>query len=254
MKTLLITGDDGYQAVGLQLLANIFKNNFEVTVIATKVQKSGAGGGLKASGEKAWGYEKIDDCDYYWVDGTPADTMELAQGKFPQGFDYLISGINWGENFGLCTVTASGTGGAALRALTLGIAKRVIMMNWMQNTKEKTVHDPYDENIKSVKVEDYYDYPGKSARYIFDEIINNNFWDKRIVNVNFPPSKTNEYKLTKLVDVLTKVYKYPVIIEEGIYRYDEQVFDYTEDTKNDLSIDIGATVSGYISVTPFDIG
>jgi 5'/3'-nucleotidase SurE len=248
---LLITGDDGYKSVGINLLAKIFKDSYEVTIVGTKNPKSGAGGSTKAYGEKQWGHEIINGIDAYWVDGTPADAMEFAQGKFPNGFDFLISGINWGENIGLSLLTASGTGGAAIRALGLGIVKNVVIMSWMLDSKESTGVNPYDFDINYDMIDTFVDYPGESARYIFEKIIQNNFFNKKIINVNFPIQPTREYKITKLSENLTKFYKYPVIIKDDIYSYDKEIYAYTQKEKEDIDYDIGALISGYISITPF---
>lgn len=253
MKTLLITGDDGYKARGLRILAQVFKDTYKVTIVATKEQKSGVGGGLKSYGEKEWGHEVIDGIDSYWVDGTPGDAMEFAQGYFPNGFDYLISGINVGENLGLNLITASGTGGAAVRALSLGISPRVICMSWVQASEAVLVENWYLKETSGENINKDIDYPGKSAEYILEEIIKNDFWGKKIINVNFPDKPTKEYKITKLIDNLAKYYLYPVIIKDKTYTYDPEVYNYSEETKTDTSVDAGAILSGFISITPFDI-
>ena len=249
METILITGDDGYKSLGIRLLAQMFKDDYDIVIVASKEQRSGVGGGLKAYGSKAWGMEKVEGIDSYWVDGNPGDAMEFAQGFFPEGFDYVISGINWGENIGLSTLTASGTGGAGIRALALGISKKIVIMSWMQEVQDST----WSTDTTQKKVSDFIEYPGDSAKYIFEEVKRNNFFEKNLVNVNFPCNPTKEYKITKFIDSITKYYKYPVIIEEGTYRYDEQVLNYSKDTESDLSVDVGALLSGFISVTPFDI-
>ena len=249
MESILITGDDGYNSLGIKLIAQVLSNKYNVVIVATKEQRSGVGGGLKAYGTKEWGLEQIGGVDSYWVDGNPGDAMEFAQGYFPNGFDYVISGINWGENIGLSTLTASGTGGAGLRAFALGLSKRIKIMSWMQEIQDAT----WSRDTSEKQVSDFIKYPGDSAKDIFEEIKKNDCFGKSFVNVNFPYIPTKEYKITKFVDNLTKFYKYPVIIEKNTYTYDDQILEYTENTKNDLTLDVGALLTGYISITPFDI-
>ena len=251
MKTLLITGDDGYKSLGARLLSKIFKDEYAVTVVATMEQKSGAGGSTKAFGSKAWGMETVDGVDSYWVDGTPADSMEFAQGKFPQGFDYIISGINWGENIGLCALTSSGTGGAAIRALALGLAPKIVIMSWMQANQDII---NWSRNTSSENIDDYITYPGNAAKYIFHEIIKNDFFGKKLVNVNFPYNETTQYQITTFLGDIKQYYRYPVIITDNSYSYEEQVYDFSETIKQDKAIDAGALIAGIISVTPFNIG
>lgn len=176
--------------------------------------------------------------------------MEFAQGYFPRDFDFVVSGINIGENIGYSTVTASGTGGAGLRALALGLTEKVILMSWMQKTQE---YGTYLTDTSQLEVTEYLEYPGKSAVLILEEILQCKFWNKKIINVNFPMNLTKKYKITNFVENITKFYKCPVIISENFYTYEEQALSCNQETKNDLSIDVGALLSGYISVTPFDI-
>lgn len=176
--------------------------------------------------------------------------MEFAQGYFQNGFDYLISGINIGENIGLSTITASGTGGAAIRALSLGISQKVVVMSWMKKPQEG---GDWTKESNSEITTDFLQNPGDSAKFIFEEIVKNDFFGKKLVNVNFPPRATRDYKVTKLLQDLTQFYKYPVLFKGNSYAYEEQVYNYTEETKNDLTTDIGALLSGYISLSPFVI-
>lgn len=249
MKKVLVTGDDGYKAVGIRTLAQSLKDQYEVIIVATKEQRSGAGGSTKAYGEKEWGMEIVDGIKSYWVDGTPADSMEFAQALLPNGVDYLISGINWGENIGFSTMTASGTAGAAIRALTLAIAPKVAIMSWKTNH----VGLEWGKDRSKDDATPFLEYPGNSALYIFNQTIENDFWGKDIVNINFPVNPTKNYKLTKLLKNLTHYYKYPVIINEKTYKYEDQEYNYSEETKKDTTYDVGAILSGYISVTPFSI-
>ena len=94
IKTILLTGDDGYNALGIRVLAHLLKDNYEVSIIATKTQQSAMGGKLTLSGSFKWGKEKVDGIDAVWVDGTPIDVTEFSQGYFKHKFDLVISGIN----------------------------------------------------------------------------------------------------------------------------------------------------------------
>lgn len=249
-KRVLLTGDDGYQAVGIRLLAKVLAPEYQVTIVATKEQRSGVGGGTKAYGSKAWGKSVVEGVDAYWVDGNPADAMEFAQGQFPEKFDCIVSGINWGENIGLSTLTASGTGGAAIRGKALNLAPRAVIMSLLLGTQDTT----WTNDTSRQTVETYLDYPGTSAKYILMQAFENDFWQRPFVNVNFPISATKEYRITSLLSDLTMYYKYPVTISSDEYRYDEQVYTFENKPDCDETVDVRALWEGYISVTPFQIG
>ena len=56
---------------------------------------------------------------------------------------------------------------------------------------------------------------------------------------------------TKLVDDLKKFYNYPVIINDGIYSYEKEIYSYKDSDGDNPKYDTDALISGYISVTPF---
>ena len=110
MPKILLTNDDGYNAPGLNALADALKGFAEVSVVAPNGEKSGAAQSLTLRqpivchpmGERHWA-----------VDGTPADAVIVALHKLlPEKPDLVISGINHGANLGE-NAYYSGTVGAA---------------------------------------------------------------------------------------------------------------------------------------------
>ena len=117
---ILITNDDGYQAKGIQVLANIMKKYGEVTVIAPKTHQSGMSMAVSL-GFKQIAHKNLGN-GWHYVDATPAscvkfglNTMFLNQ--FP---DVVVSGINHGSNASTASCY-SGTLGAAAEAALNGI-------------------------------------------------------------------------------------------------------------------------------------
>ncbi len=115
---ILITNDDGIDARGLNILADICREIGHVTVVAPDREQSGASHSLTlhrplrplSTGENT-----------YQVDGTPTDCVLLALGKLlPEMPDFVFSGINHGPNMGE-DVLYSGTVAGAMEGLTLGI-------------------------------------------------------------------------------------------------------------------------------------
>ena len=117
---ILITNDDGYQAKGIKVLAEIMKKYGEVTVIAPKTHQSGM------SMAVSLGFKQISHKDlgngWHYVDATPASCVKFGLNTmFLNNFpDVVVSGINHGSNASNASCY-SGTLGAAEEAALNGI-------------------------------------------------------------------------------------------------------------------------------------
>ncbi|MBO7191855.1 MAG: 5'/3'-nucleotidase SurE [Bacteroidales bacterium] len=117
---ILITNDDGYQAKGINVLADIMKQFGEVTVIAPKKHQSGM------SMAVSLGFKQIAHKDlgnrWHYVDATPASCVKFGLNTmFLDNFpDVVVSGINHGSNASTASCY-SGTLGAAEEAALNGI-------------------------------------------------------------------------------------------------------------------------------------
>jgi 5'-nucleotidase len=247
-KRILLTGDDSYHGTGLRVLINFLKAKYDLNIAATFTQQSGVGGGFTMEKVKEWGESEVDGVSAVWVKSTPADVMEFAQGYFLEKglkFDLVISGINWGPNIGYA-LNSSGTYGAAIRAIAVGLAPKAIVMSL-----DRPVED-WNKNHEGEKAEDYFEYPGNAAEMIFNLCLENDNWGKSVVNVNFPAKSTMDYKMTKLSTDVTKFFKYPVNIdwEKKTFTYPEQWMADEAGREQDPEIDTGALNNGLISVTP----
>src|ERR687894_513976 len=115
---LLCTNDDGILAHGLECLVQAATPIGEVTVVAPDREQSATSHSLTlhhpirpvARGERR-----------YQVDGTPTDCVMLAvEALMPERPDFVLSGINHGQNMGE-DVLYSGTVAAAMEGLSLGV-------------------------------------------------------------------------------------------------------------------------------------
>jgi len=59
VKTILLTGDDGYNAVGIKILIDILRKDYQLKVTGTKSQQSGVGGKLNIKKDLKWGQTKV---------------------------------------------------------------------------------------------------------------------------------------------------------------------------------------------------
>jgi 5'-nucleotidase len=115
---LLISNDDGILAHGLECLIAAAEPLGEVSVVAPDREQSAMSHSLTLHhplrpvkrGERRW-----------QVDGTPTDCVMLAvEALLPERPDFVLSGINHGQNMGE-DVLYSGTVAAAMEGLALGI-------------------------------------------------------------------------------------------------------------------------------------
>src|SRR6476619_343256 len=114
----LATNDDGILAHGLECLVAAAEPLGEVTVVAPDREQSATSHSLTLHhplrpvrrGERRW-----------QVDGTPTDCVMLAlEALMPERPDFVLSGINHGQNMGE-DVLYSGTVAAAMEGLALGV-------------------------------------------------------------------------------------------------------------------------------------
>lgn len=247
IKRILLTGDDGYNSIGIRVLAKVLSPKYDIAVAATLEQQSGVGGKLSfEKKEVRWGNEIVDGHKAVWVDGTPVDTVEFAQGYFKRKFDLIISGINLGENLGRANIS-SGTFCAGVRGIGVGLADKAIIMSLQVKLSDHAFRNHSQED--SIKT--YLDYPGKMVTKVIDFCIANEFFGSKIINVNFPAKPTTKHEITKFALDITKIWPFPMIIDHKrkVFTWPRDRFreDYKE---TDRTLDTGALEAGLISITP----
>ncbi len=191
VKNILLTGDDGYNAIGTRLLVHFLKKDFHLTIAGTKDQQSGVGGMKNIVTRKSWGLNTIDGISALWVNGSPADAVECAYVHFPHHFDLVISGINLGANLGGCLIS-SGTFAAAFQSVNLEMAKHAIAISWDVSSHLHFKNHASEEDISSL-----HSYPGEIADKIIRKAIEKNCWDAPVVNINLPLKASEEIRFTK---------------------------------------------------------
>lgn len=118
----LVSNDDGYLAPGLLALVNALRPLGKITVIAPEQNHSGASNSLTLSRplsiHRVAGGERD---GFLFVNGTPTDCVHIAlTGFLDEMPDFVISGINQGENMGE-DVLYSGTVAAAIEGVMFGL-------------------------------------------------------------------------------------------------------------------------------------
>lgn len=237
---ILLTNDDGVQAPGLRVLrAALAKEGHRLIVVAPSGNRSGASVSITTSG--SIGLDEIEP-DVWSVNGTPADCSRLAVTRIlKEPVDLAISGINFGQNVGLGTIS-SGTVGAAVTATGLGIPAIAISQ----------AVDP-DDVRNTVR---YYPDAAAFVVALVDHLVANR-GDGPILpagvtlNVNHPPlhrSALNGVRLTRQgrSTLYTIVYE---TADDGTVMMGFQPSTRKEPVEN---ADTTAIAEGYVSLTPLD--
>lgn len=176
---ILITNDDGYQAKGIKVLANIMKKFGEVTVIAPKHHQSGMSMAV-SFGFKQIAYKNLGD-GWHYVDATPASCVKFGLNTiFADNFpDVVVSGINHGSN-AASAVCYSGTLGAAGEAALNGIPAIGVSLCDLHSDADFSAIEKYFGDIFEKLMKNY---PSKYGVYY---------------NVNFPAIKPEDIKGVKV--------------------------------------------------------
>ncbi|MCU7845574.1 MAG: 5'/3'-nucleotidase SurE [Candidatus Thiodiazotropha sp. (ex Monitilora ramsayi)] len=123
---ILLSNDDGYQAPGLQALADALSTVAEIVVVAPDQDRSGASNSLTLVNPLR---ARTMENGFIRVDGTPTDCVHLAiTGLLDGDPDLVVSGINAGPNMG-DDVLYSGTVAAATEGRFLGLPAIAVSMN-----------------------------------------------------------------------------------------------------------------------------
>lgn len=115
---ILVTNDDGIHSPGLRALADGLARLGRVVVVAPDRERSAVSHSLTLHAPLR--AEEIQP-DYFAVDGTPTDCVNLGiHGLLVERPDLVVSGINRGGNLG-DDITYSGTVAAAMEATLMGV-------------------------------------------------------------------------------------------------------------------------------------
>lgn len=223
---ILVTNDDGIEAVGLRALVNFAKTLGEVTVCAPKTQQSAKSHAINVHSPIE--ITKVNYCDgvtAYSVDSTPVDCVRFAMIGLKTKFDLILSGINNGYNIGE-DILYSGTCGCVFEA---------------------GLHD-----TRAIAFSTERDNGGNVAQYLrqaYDFIVNNGLFKHSLVyNVNIPEKVSGKILITRQGGA----YFADEFVKVDETHYDQQGYSVYKFGR-DLTLDTDATMNGYISITPLTV-
>jgi 5'-nucleotidase len=235
---ILVTNDDGIDAVGIKTLVDSLKPFGNIYVVAPDSEKSAVGHGITmhqplrvkqmdsfGSGIKAWS-----------ISGTPSDCVKIGVehllGERP---DMLVSGINNGGNLGT-DVLYSGTVSAAVE----GALHRIPSIALSLAGKGPLRYDVASHYV-----------PG-----LVKEILGHGELSKSLLNINIPSVEVEEVRGIKITELGVQRYKNSFVKREDPMGRDYYWMSGTpEQLENREESDVIAIANNHISVTPlqFDL-
>ena len=226
---ILVSNDDGFDAQGIRTLVRYLSQDHEVVVVAPNVNKSAASSSLTL--DRALACVEVEK-GVYKVDGTPSDCVHLAlSGLLDEGFDLVVTGVNFGANLG-DDVIYSGTVAGAIEGRFLGLPSLAISLaSW------EGVH---------------FDTAGIIAKRLVDRIAYAPLSHDTVLNVNVPDVAIGEVE-GMLTTRLGKRH------QSGRSRADKGdaskfwIGENGGEADNGVGTDFYAVAKGCVSVTPLQI-
>ncbi len=233
MKTILLTNDDGFRSPGLTKLRTALMKSFDVFTIAPAFEMSAVSMALTLN--RPLRVEKIGE-NYYSVDGTPSDCVNIAIRKMVKRKpNFLVSGMNIGENLS-ADIIYSGTVGAATSGFFYDIPSLAVSLISDKKSYSKGNYD-IEGGVGIVKK-------------VLDILLTKKNL-KGIFNMNIPFNNNGKLKITGLGN---KIYK-PDIVEREDPRGKKYFWIGTgnPESSGDEGTDIWAVKNKYISLTPLKV-
>jgi len=224
---ILLTNDDGYDAVNIKKFFKYLSKEHDVWMVAPKNNCSGMSSAISFLKETK--IEKISD-RIYAVDGTPADCVYFGMLTIIEdGVDMVVSGINHGANIGT-DVIYSGTVGAAAGGRGLK-------------------YPPLAISAETYEVKDLDYICRKSCEFVNKFSKDKNKFLGNLVNINFPDLIESDVNGVRATSLAQRGVPQKPIVNGDYYRYN---FSGIPMKSSDSLTDAQALSDGYISVSLLD--
>lgn len=224
---ILLTNDDGYDAVNIKKFFKYLSKEHDVWMVAPKNNCSGMSSAISFLKETK--IEKISD-RIYAVDGTPADCVYFGMlSIIEDGVDMVVSGINHGANIGT-DVIYSGTVGAAAGGRGLK-------------------YPPLAISAETYEVKDLDYICRKSCEFVNKFSKDKNKFLGNLVNINFPDLVESDVNGVRATSLAQRGVPQKPIVNGDYYRYN---FSGIPMKSSDSLTDAQALSDGYISVSLLD--
>ncbi len=223
---ILFTNDDGFDAIGLKAVADLFKDKHEIAVIAPDRQRSAMSHAL--STHTSFSCREIVGRGYpvYALGGTPVDCAKIGLTGLFERPDAIVSGINNRRNLG-SDIMYSGTVGAAFEAAYYDCRGFAL-----------SIDKPDAE---------YADYAAFAKFFYanFDKLFNLKISKRTMININYPSGAPKGVKVAKMS--LSRAFgdNYLNTDVDGEYKYRGERGQTPQDDSDEKYC-----MDGYITITP----
>ena len=236
---VLLTNDDGFRSLGLNILARELSKSAECIIVAPETEKSGIGHAFSIYQPVFFYKTHEDPSGKTWVvKGTPSDCVKIGvtqvfKGRKP---DMIFSGINLGDNSGI-SAHYSGTVAGAREGGLWGIPSAAVSLSSKTMGKESM------------------EFAAKFARVILAFMVKNRARLKStFLNVNFPPLSPKKIKGVKFTCQGTTMFqdnfdlrKTPIGTVYGWLRGEKDKRYFVKGSDDE------ALSKGYVSIVPLSI-
>ncbi len=233
---LLCTNDDGILAYGLECLVRAAEPLGEVTVVAPDREQSATSHSLTLH-HPVRAVQRADR--RFQVDGTPTDCVMLAvEALMPERPDFVLSGINHGQNMGE-DVLYSGTVAAAMEGLSLGVP--AIALSYAGGDLRADV-SRLDEQVETLT---------ELLRHV---VSLPEFPKDTLLNINLPPNNGRGSRGVRLTRLGRRVYSNSIMpMRDPWGRQIYWIGGGSLTWSGEADSDFQAVHDGYISVTPLHL-
>lgn len=234
---VLLTNDDGIDAVGIRALYDALEPVGDVTVVAPSNDKSAVGRQLSSRvdlHETELGYA---------VDGTPTDCVIAAFGALDLDPDLVVAGCNKGANLGEYVLGRSGTVSAAVEAAFFGIPSIAASVYFPTDEIDFETWTPEPTDFSEATHAVRYLVEHAHGAGVFEEA------DYLNVNAPLPPA---DGRAPMEVTRPSHVYEMDAEREGGTVRIYDRIWERmaSGDISDPVGSDRRAVVEGRVSVSP----
>jgi len=191
---IALTNDDGPESSGFIELYSVLRRRHKVLAVVPESQRSGDGKALTF--HKPLRIREIKlagDGRAYAINGTPADAVYAIIFLLGGDPDFVVSGINGGDNTSLHSIFTSGTVAAVLEASIIGIPGMALSLN----TRREAWFSPTQQNP-------YMKRAAVLSGTMIDFVERNPFpREIDFININFPEriSQRTQVEMTSLARI-----------------------------------------------------
>ena len=234
---ILLTNDDGIDAVGIRTLYDRLSESADVTVVAPANDQSAVGRQLSSTFE-------MDEHELgYAVEGTPSDCVVGAIGSLGLDPDFVVSGCNEGANLGAYVLGRSGTVSAAVEAAFFDVP--AIAVSAYFPAGEFSFED-FTPDVS------HFDEAARSVEYLIEHASNVGVFESAdYLNVNAPlPSESGPAKME--ITRPSHVYKMDAERDGRSVRIHDRIWELMADgtVPDPVGSDRRAVLEGRVSVSP----